>query len=125
MVQLPSLGWVVNLKPRGFLLERMGVNSSTESISPVIFHLELELLSLKVKGKPEKPPPSCHDSEVHASVAVGVSAGPDFPALGVAAAVFMLIANRQSSSATMQTQLFGLFRHCFLVSRLQLKLLKL
>lgn len=45
---------------------------------------------MKVKAKPEEPPPSRRDSEVHVSVAVGVSAGPDFPAVGVAAAVFVL-----------------------------------
>ena len=53
------------------------MNSNMESTSPVILHLELELLALKVKVKPEEPPPSRCDSEVHASVAVGVSAGPD------------------------------------------------
>lgn len=137
MVQLPSLAWLScesQTKPNGcsFLFERVEVTSGMENISPVIFRLELELLSLKVEAKPEEPPPSHHDSEVHGSVAIGVSAGPDSPALGGHSSVRVgllsccgarLMANRQSSSAVMHTQRFGLFRRSFLVSTLLLKLL--
>lgn len=92
MLQLPSLAWLgceSQAKPNGcsFLSERVGVKSSIESISPVIFRLEPELLFLKVKTKPKETPPSHRDGGVHASVGVGVSAGPGSPALGGAAAV--------------------------------------
>lgn len=74
------------------------------STSLVMFELELEVLSLKIKAQPAEPPPTHSDREVHASAAAGVSAEPGFPALGVATALFMLscccgfwFANRQSS----------------------------
>lgn len=70
----------------------------------MMFELELELLSLKIKAQPAEPPPACRDREVHVSAAARVSAEPGFPALGVATALFMLsccpgfwFANRQSS----------------------------
>lgn len=79
MVQLPSFAWLCR-ESSAKLFEREGVNGSIESISPVMSHLALELLSVKVKAKSKEPPPSRH---------VGVSVGPDFPALDVAAAVFV------------------------------------
>lgn len=92
VVQLPSLAWLgceSQAKTNGcsFLSERVGVNSSMESISPVIFLLELELLSLKVKVKPEEPPPSCHDGEVHATCCRCVCRA---RSVGVATAVFVV-----------------------------------
>lgn len=88
MVQLQSLAWLgceSQAMTSGccFLSERVGVNAARGASQ-----LEPELL--KVNAKPEEPPPSCHDSEVCVSIAVAVSAGPDFPALSVAVAVFVL-----------------------------------
>lgn len=73
-----------------FCIRGRGKLEHGERLPGDIFSLNGGLLPLKVKAKPEEPPPSRRDSEVHVSVAVGVSAGPDFPALGVAAAVFVL-----------------------------------